>query len=38
LAVLAVSGLFVRRDPSSKMPFRAVMVVAVLDVVLLLVS
>jgi heme o synthase len=38
LAVLAVSGLFVRRDPSSKMPFRAVMVVAVLDVLLLLVS
>jgi heme o synthase len=36
--VLAVSGLFVRRDPSSKMPFRAVMVVAVLDVLLLLVS
>ncbi len=38
LAVLGISGLFVRRDPSSKMPFRAVMVVAVLDVVLLLVS
>jgi heme o synthase len=38
LLVLGISGLFVRRDASSKMPFRAVMVVAVLDVVLLLVS
>jgi heme o synthase len=38
LLVLGTSALFVRRDASSKMPFHAVMVVAVLDVVLLLVS
>jgi 4-hydroxybenzoate polyprenyltransferase len=38
VAVLPVSWYAVRRDPGSKLPFRAVMVVALLDVVLLLVG
>jgi protoheme IX farnesyltransferase len=38
VAVLPVSWVLVRRDPTSKAPFRAVMLIAVLDVILLLVG
>jgi protoheme IX farnesyltransferase len=38
VAVLPVSWALVRRDPGSKAPFRAVMLVAVLDVILLVVG
>jgi protoheme IX farnesyltransferase len=38
VAILPVSWALVRRDPKSKAPFRAVMVIAVLDVILLLVG
>jgi protoheme IX farnesyltransferase len=38
VAVIALSWYLVQRDPASKAPFRAVMLIAVLDVILLLVG